>query len=57
VTDPKERIVVCPECKEESKRSEWDNSEVLCDDCGTHPALVCPKCKEPIDQIFDDFDE
>lgn len=57
MTDPKERIVVCPECKEESKRSEWDNSEVLCDDCGTHPALVCPKCKEPIDQIFDDFDE
>lgn len=28
----------CPECREVSPLGEWSESEVYCEDCGSHPA-------------------
>lgn len=42
----------CPECKEVSDSTLWEETEVGCEDCGSHPALRCPKCDTGIDMIF-----
>lgn len=42
----------CKECGEVSFRKEWDDTEVGCEDCGSHPAIRCPKCGDDIDTIY-----
>lgn len=44
--------ILCPECHEWSHVSEWRESEVGCEDCGSHAAIVCPLCDEYHDHIF-----
>jgi len=34
------------------KESEWIESEMICDDCGSHPAFQCPVCDERYDAIL-----
>lgn len=44
-------IVTCPECNEESPEEDWQETEVGCEDCGSHPAIRCPKCGEAFDAV------
>jgi uncharacterized protein (DUF983 family) len=41
--------IECPECKEYSLHTDWIETEVGCEDCGSHSAIQCPKCDEPFD--------
>ena len=52
VPDPSDASEVqCPECKEWSPLAEWTESEVGCEDCGSHAAMVCPECGEKFDHV------
>lgn len=42
----------CPECLEFSSISEWTETEVGCEDCGSHSAIRCPKCDEAQDHVW-----
>lgn len=44
----------CPHCAEESSYDTWEETEVGCEDCGTHPAVRCPACGEAVDAIYND---
>lgn len=44
-------LIECPECRETSPLSEWRESEVGCEDCGTHAAMRCPRCGELFDHV------
>ena len=44
--------IKCPECDEWSPPEEWKEGEVGCEDCGSHSAMVCPKCDERFDHVF-----
>lgn len=48
---------LCPECKEWSPQKDWVETEVACEDCGSHEAYKCPKCGEPIDIVYNDLKE
>lgn len=48
----KSEKVICPECKKESSKCDWADSEVPCDDCGSHFATVCPLCEEHFDSVW-----
>ncbi|MCJ2114179.1 hypothetical protein MKK64_23710 [Methylobacterium sp. E-025] len=48
---------VCPECKAWSSVTLWKDTEVLCDECGTHGAIRCPLCEEDVDTVFNDFED
>lgn len=54
---PKTLEQECPECKEWSLQSEWIETEVPCEDCGSHAAIKCPKCDEDIDTVYFDVRE
>lgn len=43
----------CPECEQWSEETKWEETEVPCDDCGTHSALKCPNCDEVFDIVFE----
>lgn len=47
----------CPECKQVSLASDWLDCEVGCEDCGSHPAKECPRCRDRIDLIYRDLEE
>ena len=47
----------CPDCGVESLVSEWEETEVFCEDCGSHPASRCPRCDEVFDEIYVEFKE
>lgn len=32
----------------------WEETEVGCDDCGTHPAVRCDACGQVLDLIYED---
>lgn len=51
-----ESLIECPECKEASPLSEWQESEVYCEDCGSHAAMMCPKCEERFDHVYQEVD-
>jgi hypothetical protein len=42
-----------------SDASLWqeDYAEVYCEDCGSHPAVVCPECGEYFDMIYVELEE
>jgi hypothetical protein len=33
---------------------EWEESEVNCEDCGSHNAVCCVGCGEVLDLVYDD---
>ena len=47
-----ESIVICPDCKVPSPLSEWNEGEVYCEDCGSHAAMVCPRCEDRFDHVY-----
>ncbi|GAF83898.1 unnamed protein product [marine sediment metagenome] len=38
--------IQCPECEKWTHHVMWSESEVGCEDCGSHTALKCPACDE-----------
>jgi hypothetical protein len=32
---------------------DWEESEVGCDDCGTHPAVRCDHCGQVLDLVYE----
>lgn len=48
---------VCPECEVWSPVASWREGEVCCEDCGTHPSMVCPACENQTDTVFTDFED
>lgn len=44
----------CPKCKEWTSHNEWEETEIYCEDCGSHLAMKCPKCKEYLDNVYSD---
>jgi Zn finger protein HypA/HybF involved in hydrogenase expression len=44
--------ILCPECEEWSHQSDWFETEVGCEDCGSHLAMGCPVCDERFDTIL-----
>lgn len=49
-------MIKCPECGEVTNEKEWTESEVGCEDCGSHSAMQCPECGHRIDMVFSDWD-
>lgn len=46
----------CPHCdKLIPVGTEVSNTELGCEDCGSHSGIICPFCDEPIDEIYHDF--
>jgi len=45
----------CPDCEEFSKG--WVESEVGCEDCGSHPGMTCPVCDWRVDLIYNELDD
>jgi ribosomal protein S27E len=43
--------VKCPSCLETSPATEWEDTDIYCEDCGDHAAVRCPKCEEVFDTI------
>lgn len=46
--------IKCSECNEFSPLSEWKLGEVECEDCGDHPAMICPQpgCTAYYDHVY-----
>jgi predicted amidophosphoribosyltransferase len=42
----------CPGCHRPSPIALWSESEVYCEDCGEHAAIVCPICGETFDHVW-----
>ncbi len=42
----------CPECKAHVPRAEWKDTEVGCEDCGSHAAIECPECGKTFDHVW-----
>ena len=40
------------ECRAWTPLCDWYESEVYCEDCGSHPALSCPACNYTRDLVF-----
>ena len=58
MTKPKlKEQLKCTECGEWSDQEDYKETEVGCEDCGSHPALECPKCEEVMDTIYKDLEE
>lgn len=56
--DPKAELgYVCPECKAWSPVGLWKETEVCCEDCGTHQAMRCPLCEEDHDGVYVGFED
>lgn len=47
----------CPSCKVVGMGSAWTETEVGCEDCGSHPAIKCPFCEECVDWVYTSPDE
>ena len=39
------------------KDDEWINTEVGCEECGSHSAKECPNCGEVYDSVWDGREE
>lgn len=46
--------IKCHECNEFSPHGDWIDTEVYCEDCGSHPAIKCPKCHAIEDYVWHD---
>jgi hypothetical protein len=42
----------CKACGAVNPEDDWEETEVGCDDCGTHPARECPACGVVVDIIW-----
>lgn len=42
----------CPDCGELSPLADWQESEVCCEDCGSHAAMKCPRCSAKFDHVW-----
>jgi DNA-directed RNA polymerase subunit RPC12/RpoP len=42
----------CPECKAAVPREAWEDTEVGCEDCGTHAAIRCPECGQTFEHVW-----
>lgn len=49
-----EEIFKCTKCDFAGIDKEWENTEVGCEDCGSHKAKECPNCGAVYDTVFDD---
>lgn len=49
-----ESLVLCPECVSYLPLKDWDEAEVACEDCGEHPAMMCPACGGVFDHVHSD---
>lgn len=45
-------MITCPLCRNTSDAKDWRDTEVACEDCGDHPAVVCPVCFGVIDVVM-----
>ncbi len=45
-------FIICPECNAKTEAQDWLESEVECEDCGSHGALRCPSCGEDFDHVW-----
>ena len=47
-------FIRCPDedCGEISHHENWVESKVGCEICGSHKALMCPKCEECFDHVW-----
>ena len=43
--------IQCPECGKWTNHIYWIESEVGCEDCGSHAAMKCPHCDEEFDHV------
>ncbi len=44
----------CAECGLWSQVWRWKHTEIFCEICGDHEALMCPECMEHFDCVWDD---
>lgn len=44
--------VLCQECNTWSPLKEWTETEVGCEDCGSHAAMKCPECDYAFDHVY-----
>lgn len=53
-TEPTDTSLIrCPDedCLAWSPLADWRESEVPCEDCGSHAAMQCPRCDERFDHV------
>lgn len=43
--------IKCTECGEWANHEDWEETEVYCEDCGSHTAMRCPNCAAAHDHI------
>jgi predicted RNA-binding Zn-ribbon protein involved in translation (DUF1610 family) len=44
----------CPNCDFVGNDKEWIETEVGCEECGSHLAYRCPECEEVYDNVRDE---
>jgi hypothetical protein len=44
--------IACPECHAVNVLQTWQETDVGCEDCGSHAALECPDCGERFDHVY-----
>lgn len=44
--------IECEDCQTYSPVLEWTRGEAGCEDCGTHDAIICPKCGSALDHVY-----
>jgi len=44
--------LLCPRCNNWSVHTDWEDTEVPCEECGSHMAIRCPNCDEDFDHIW-----
>lgn len=49
--------IQCRACCEVTDKDDWRETEVSCDDCGSHLAMACPKCGDVVDLTFRDLED
>jgi hypothetical protein len=49
---PESERWLCPKCGEWSPHQEWAETEVYCEDCGSHDGRICPRCEESFDHVW-----
>ncbi len=46
----------CPKCGlKETDDKNFIDTEVYCEDCGSHPAIRCPKCGDTHSRVWEDL--
>ena len=45
-------LIKCPKCNDCFCHTDWKETEVECEDCGSHAAIRCPGCEEFFDHVY-----